>query len=112
MPQHRLCKVSDIENPGSRGFSLEISSGTLSFFVVRRNLDVFGYHNVCPHTGASLDWLPDRFLDADQRLIICATHGALFEIDSGLCISGPCWGEKLVPVQVETIDDEIFLIDT
>jgi nitrite reductase/ring-hydroxylating ferredoxin subunit len=30
-------------------------------------------------------------------------HGALFEIDSGLCVSGPCAGKALrpLPVRVE-----------
>lgn len=112
MPHRKLCKVSDIENPGSKGFCVDIPSGTLQLFVVKKNLEVFGYQNVCPHTGVGLDWVPHRFLDVNESLIICATHGALFEIHSGLCVSGPCWGEKLTPVPIEIIDDEIFLVGT
>ena len=87
------------------------SNGVLELFVVKRNGRVFGYQNVCPHTGVSLDWMPHRFLDVDHALIICATHGALFEIDSGLCISGPCLGETLESVRIEQVDDKIFLVD-
>jgi nitrite reductase/ring-hydroxylating ferredoxin subunit len=30
--------------------------------------------------------------------LICATHGALYEPDSGVCIDGPCRGTRLAPV--------------
>ena len=111
MPQHKLCKVSDLEDPGSRGFSIELNSETLELFIVKINGEVVGYQNICPHTGIGLDWMPHRFLNLDQTLIICATHGALFQIDNGLCISGPCRGKKLSPLCIETIDDELFLIE-
>ena len=111
MTRHLLCKLADIAEPGSRGFSVPTCTGVVELFVVKRNGQVFGYQNVCPHTGTSLDWMPHRFLDVDQTLIICATHGALFEIDSGLCVSGPCLGETLGTVCVEQIGEEIFLIE-
>ena len=45
--------------------------------------------NRCPYTELA-DWTPDQFLNADGGYIICAVHGALFEIHSGRCIHGPC----------------------
>jgi nitrite reductase/ring-hydroxylating ferredoxin subunit len=30
--------------------------------------------------------------------IVCAAHGALFDITNGLCTLGPCLGDALVPV--------------
>jgi nitrite reductase/ring-hydroxylating ferredoxin subunit len=27
--------------------------------------------------------------------LVCATHGALYQPDSGLCIAGPCRGARL-----------------
>ena len=51
-----------------------------------------------------LNWSPDQFLNVDGSLIQCATHGALFDIDSGRCIAGPCLGEHLVPVPFELRD--------
>ena len=109
MARHRLCALTDIEEPGSRGFSIKTSAGDLALFVVKKHGEVFGFKNICPHTGVGLDWMPHRFLDLEQALIICATHGALFEIDSGLCVSGPCIGEKLEPVYVRVVQGEIFL---
>ena len=39
--------------------------------------------------------MPDQFLSADLQLIVCATHGAQFEIHTGRCVSGPCLGQSL-----------------
>jgi nitrite reductase/ring-hydroxylating ferredoxin subunit len=69
-------------------------------FVVREDDRAFGYVNSCPHLGTSLNWQDDRFISDDSGLILCATHGALFELDDGSCISGPCAGQALEAVAV------------
>lgn len=92
---HILCKTNDIEDPGSKSFDIEINRKTQSIFVVHKNGEFFAYYNQCPHTGASLEWQEDQFLDMDKDLIQCATHDALFIIDSGECIAGPCVGDSL-----------------
>ena len=58
------------------------------------------YLNRCPHQGTELDWLPGVFLDQSGRYLQCATHGALFEPGSGLCVSGPCRGESLASISL------------
>ena len=65
---------------------------------VRQGERCIVYVNSCPHIGTPLDWTPDRFLSADGRRIVCATHGAEFQIADGLCIRGPCHGDRLEPV--------------
>lgn len=92
---HILCKTNDIEDPGSKSFDIKINRKTQSIFVVHKNGEFFAYYNQCPHTGASLEWQEDQFLDMDKDLIQCATHDALFIIDSGECIAGPCVGDSL-----------------
>jgi len=49
-------------------------------------------------SDSSLGWQPDRFLDDSASLIQCATHGALFLIENGECIAGPCAGQSLTAV--------------
>lgn len=90
-----VCALADIENPGARGFVIEDGDWPLHGFVVRREHQAFGYLNVCPHAGRMLNWGPDRFLNKDRSLIMCSAHGAIFEIDSGLCVGGPCLGDAL-----------------
>ncbi len=99
----RLCRFEALEDPGARGVELVLERGVLELFVLRRGDAVRAYRNSCPHTGANLNWLADRFFDAEGRWVQCALHGALFDPLSGECIHGPCLGRFLhrVPVSVE-----------
>jgi nitrite reductase/ring-hydroxylating ferredoxin subunit len=56
-----------------------------------------------------LDWTPDRFLSADGSMLICATHGALFEIATGVCVSGPCQGDQLTQVEFSIRDGMVLI---
>lgn len=102
-----LCPLSQIPDPGGKGFRVGRRE---RLFVVRRGEEVFGYVNVCPHQGTTLDWKPDTFLTYDKSLIQCATHGAVFEIDTGLCIAGPCVHRSIAPVRVR-IQNGVVVLD-
>lgn len=105
-----LCALADLQDPGSRGISLKTADGPLELFLVRRDGKVYAYRNSCPHTGAPLDWAPHRFLDLDGELIQCAMHGALFRIETGECLHGPCRGAFLGALPVTVSDDKVFLL--
>lgn len=96
-----LCRLDDITDGDSNGFVATRANGErIGVLAVRRGGRVFAYVNSCPHTGAPLDFQPGQFLSLDKTLIQCATHGALFQIEDGFCIQGPCAGKSLVPVAV------------
>ena len=107
-----LCRLDEIPDGNSRGFTVETAHGTRDIFIVRRGDAVFAYENSCPHVGTPLDWVPDRFLSEDSSHIVCATHGAQFRIEDGMCFSGPCHGEKLTPVALKIADGMIVLSGT
>jgi len=106
---HILCKTSDIDDPGSKSFEVRIKRKTHAIFVVHKDGEFFAYLNQCPHTGANLEWQQDKFLDMDKTLIQCATHDALFIINNGQCIAGPCIGESLQPLSLSISNDELQL---
>lgn len=88
----------------TRGFSACLENGeAFALFIVRRNGHFYAYENWCPHAGTPLDWAPDRFMDFTETRLQCATHGAQFEIETGLCVSGPCFGQSLraLPLAIE-----------
>jgi nitrite reductase/ring-hydroxylating ferredoxin subunit len=64
-------------------------------FVLRRGGAVTGYVDSCPHAGWPLAMFDDRYLTRDGKHLLCAGHGALFRLDDGVCIAGPCLGELL-----------------
>ncbi len=72
-------------------------------FVIKKAGRYFAYINHCPHTGAPLDWVPDQYLNLDQSYIQCAMHGALFEIETGLCVYGPCVNRRLESVPLDQV---------
>ncbi|NKB38326.1 MAG: Rieske 2Fe-2S domain-containing protein [Gammaproteobacteria bacterium] len=103
--------IDSIDNNGSRGITVKSGDAEIKLIAVRKDKQIFCYHNLCPHMGVNLDWIPDQFLDTSNNFIQCATHGALFQIEDGHCISGPCQGQNLSSVRVKTDEDyfEILL---
>lgn len=95
MALQKLCKLEDVDDGQARGFELEIADQTLQIVCVRQADKLYTYKNSCPHTGVNLEWLPDQFLDDTQQYLVCSTHGALFQIEDGHCVAGPCAGESL-----------------
>jgi nitrite reductase/ring-hydroxylating ferredoxin subunit len=103
-----LCRIEDIPVDGAKGFPGPDGAFT-GLVAVRQGEGIYVYENACPHIGTPLDWTPDRFLSRDGRMLICATHGALFEIPTGMCVSGPCRGDSLTPVNFSVRDGCILV---
>ena len=71
--------------------------------------EVRAWLNVCPHAGRRLDWAPGQFLRSKEGLLVCAVHGASFDLASGDCVAGPCRGDHLREIPVHCIDGEVRL---
>ena len=76
-----------------------------SLILLRRGDAVRGWLNVCPHAGRRLDWAPGKFLLSKTGQLVCAVHGASFELDAGECVAGPCRGQSLRAVAVRVDAD-------
>jgi len=103
-------RLSSIPENGSKGLTLRLPDRELKVIAVRRGGTVRCYYNICPHTGVNLDWQADQFLDESGTLIQCATHGALFRIEDGYCIAGPCAGESLRSLAVRITGDSFEIL--
>lgn len=104
--------MKDVPEGGARGFSLPRGERPpLAVVVVRRSPAVHVYVNRCPHRGTPLDWRPDDFFDASGEHLVCATHGAVFRVEDGLCLAGPCAGDALAPLSVELRDGHVVALD-
>ncbi|MEH6549474.1 MAG: Rieske (2Fe-2S) protein [Pseudomonadales bacterium] len=106
MAMQRICHINDITEGTSRGFRGE----GFTVFAVRKDEQLYLYHNRCPHLGVELEWVEDQFLDYEGCLIQCATHGALFTIEGGRCVGGPCLGETLQAAEFTIKDDLVWLL--
>lgn len=100
----RLCHPRELAEGSSRGFD-PTGTGRDTMFVVRRD-GLHAYRNVCPHwANTSMAWRKDAFLNADASRIVCAAHGAQFDIASGACVLGPCIGQSLTRVPLIESED-------
>ena len=104
-----LCQMADLIDGRSRGFD-PLGEGRDTMFIVRRGDQLFAWRNACPHYDhARMSWKKDEFLNADRSRIICGAHGALFEIDTGRCVHGPCLNQTLTPVALDVRDGLVYL---
>lgn len=97
-----LCRLDDVPDGGS------LSVGD-DLFAVRRGDRLHLYRNNCPHDNIPLNWEPDQFLDSSGTLIECANHGALFVIETGECVAGPCLGDCLEAIPFALKDGQAYL---
>ncbi len=102
-------RLDELGDPDSREFRIGDGDWPFKGFVVRQGDSVFAYHNHCKHLGHPMNWKPDCFLTNDRSNIICSSHGAIYEISTGLCIAGPCFGKRLGALPVEVRDGVIFV---
>ncbi|HGG58868.1 MAG TPA: Rieske (2Fe-2S) protein [Gammaproteobacteria bacterium] len=104
-----LCTLGDLDAAQARGVTIERDGLPLELFVVRREDEIFAYVDRCPHAGLPLAWVADQYLDASGEFLVCATHGARFDIASGECRGGPCGGRGLTPLPVRVEGDRVVL---
>jgi nitrite reductase/ring-hydroxylating ferredoxin subunit len=90
-----VCPTGELGEGSCREFAYRSGAEEREGFLVCSGGRIRAYRNSCPHTGAPLNWLPGRFLTEEGDFIICALHGALFRIEDGRCVAGPCHGEGL-----------------
>ncbi len=99
----RLARMDDVEDNKARGFVLQMRAGRFHGFVVRRGNRVHGYVDRCPHMGLPLAQKLDDYLVPGGAHIACSWHAALFRVEDGQCVGGPCNGQRLTswPVHVD-----------
>jgi nitrite reductase/ring-hydroxylating ferredoxin subunit len=95
--------AAELAHGTSKKFTLRRGSREFEALLVNYQGDLFAYVNRCPHTGITLDWVNNQFFSIDNRYLMCATHGAVFEPPTGECVWGPCFGLSLqsVPIEIE-----------
>lgn len=100
-----ICALTEIADNSTHGSVID----NISLIVVSKAGLISVYHNRCPHQGTPLDWMPGQFMDYDGVYLQCSTHGALFRLEDGQCIAGPCLGESLEALAFELLDGGLYL---
>ncbi len=90
-------------------FALPELGERVTGFVIRYNGLVYAYINSCAHLSVELDWNEGDFFNLDKSYVICATHGAHYQPETGYCVMGPCKGRSLRAIQVAERDNKILI---
>lgn len=104
MKKVRLYQLSDLADHQTKGIQVAVDDGELDVIVLRLQKQIHAYLNHCPHLGVPLNWQPDMFLSLEETHFQCSTHGALFTLEQGDCIAGPCIGQSLIKLTTEMDD--------
>jgi len=109
-PSHRLlARLEELPDGGFLEVEALLDGDAESLVLYRQGDEVRAWLNVCPHAGRRLDWAPGQFLKSAQGHLVCAAHGASFELQHGDCVAGPCRGDRLRAVAVSVAAGEIRL---
>ncbi|AKS40758.1 Rieske (2Fe-2S) protein [Wenzhouxiangella marina] len=104
-----LCDSNQLVEGQYVELQIDMDRGPMFMVGTRHRGEPRVWMNSCPHQGRPLNWAPNQFLKDDQGQLVCAAHGAVFEPDAGLCVSGPCRNASLTPVEVRELDGRIQL---
>lgn len=88
-----LCNSADLVNSGEAvAFNVVYCDQTCRAFAVRYRDQVHAYLNRCAHVPMEMDYQSNRFFDSTGHWLMCATHGATYQPQTGHCRMGPCRG--------------------
>ena len=105
----RLLALAEIPDGGFAETEAVVEGDAESLILHRDGDAVRAWLNICPHAGRRLDWAPGQFLKSKDGLLVCAAHGASFELQHGECVAGPCRGEALRALAVTVRDGVVWL---
>ena len=88
-----LCSDHELVDGGlAVPFDVVYAGQTCRAFAIRFGGLPHAYLNRCTHVAMELDWQPNRMFDDSGQWLLCASHGAAYQPDTGQCASGPCRG--------------------
>ena len=104
-----LCRTADLADPGTANVVLDEGDDELDVVIVMSGGSTRAYINRCPHQFIPLETFPNHFLTTDKRHLVCSGHGALFEPQTGLCVHGPCAGQRLQRLNLAEKEGALYL---
>ena len=93
----------------TRTFELRVRGKLFQGFVIRKEGKFYAYQNLCKHLPITLDLGDNNLLTHDKAHLQCHMHGAIYEIESGLCTLGPCEGARLRALELKEEETRIMI---
>lgn len=106
-----VATLDELQKHPSKKFVFEKDGGRWEGFVVRYGGDFFAYVNECQHIHIPMDIIDNSFFTRNGEYLLCQTHGAMYDPETGECVGGPCVGQYLMKVTLQVKDGKIYLAD-
>jgi nitrite reductase/ring-hydroxylating ferredoxin subunit len=106
-PGDIVCALADVKPDGAIVLDFKKGDARFSLLVTRSEAGVSAFENVCPHARSPLERPDGRVVVHQKKFVICAAHGASFQIDTGRCVAGPGLGLGLNRVAVSVLGGQI-----
>ena len=109
MREHDIAATTQLEPGQSLTFTLDCDDRRVEGFLINHRSDFHAYVNRCRHVPLTLDWVENRFFTPDGKYLLCATHGAYYEPDTGMCVDGPPCGLALYRIPLRVRDGRVLV---
>ena len=106
----QVAREADLSAGSPVKFTFLKSGRRAEGFVFRFKGRLLAYENRCMHLPLTLDYGDNRFFTEAGTQLICKTHNALYEPETGLCVGGPCVGAGLNVLEVESDGSVVWLV--
>jgi nitrite reductase/ring-hydroxylating ferredoxin subunit len=103
-----VARVGELAHGQTKKFTLRRGRRHCEAMVLNYCGNLYAYVNRCPHVGITLDWVDNRFFTVNERYLMCANHGAVFEPSTGECVWGPCVGASLESLALGIQGGKVF----
>jgi nitrite reductase/ring-hydroxylating ferredoxin subunit len=105
-----VAKTADLKPGESLKFLMPVRGADEECFLINFGGTFHAYVNRCRHVPMALDWVDNQFFAEEGRYLMCQTHNAYYEPDTGECIAGPfeTCGKLLYRVPLEVADGVIY----
>ncbi len=109
-PRYLVIPASALKPEESSKFLLAIGDTDEECFIINHEGKFHAYVNRCRHVPMAMDWVENQFFAEDGRYLMCQTHCAYYEPETGECVAGPpsACGKFLVRIPLEIRDGRIF----
>jgi nitrite reductase/ring-hydroxylating ferredoxin subunit len=105
-------RIDDLRDGEARAFG-PFDGDRMKAFAVRKGDRLYAYWDACPHYGNTpMAWRKDAYLNTAGDRIVCASHGAEFEIETGCCVHGAALGLSLERAPIEATADGAIVFNS
>ena len=87
--RYRVGLAAEVKRGKSMKFLLPVRGVDEECFVINYRGHLHAYVNQCRHIPMAMDWVDNQFFAEQGRYLMCQTHNAYYEPDTGECVAGP-----------------------